>query len=329
MKPFIVLGVVGLLAAFNVARGQQPVAVQRSPSLQPTKSYRVVDLKSGSAVIDEPGNYVLNRSWSFKDLPDMPLNIIDVVANDVVLDFRGFDIEVGGRMLDTAFITVINVQGTSFTLRNAVITICCGEQGSALRSTGIATEIQGLRGYSFDGILLDGPSSSMRDSTFHARKGVRLSSSGTIESTSISCHSGCLNIVGDQNTLLNSRILPGQFSGLRIAGNGNVIAGNMLDFPNMGPELQIGFDVRGDGNVVRDNTLAIGGETFVIMNVAGTGNVIDGNIGPVVDPQGRIPKKGIRFERNGNFYGDNRMNSTVPFDLGGTTQTDWGGNVGY
>jgi len=326
VKQLIVLGLVGLFAAVGVARAQQPVAAQRSPSLQPAKQYRVVDLKSGSAVIDQPGNYVLTRSWTFKDLPDMPLNIIDVVADNVVLDFRGFAIDVEG-MPDTAFITVIKVQGRLFTLKNAEITICCGAQASALRSTGVGTEIQGFRGYSFDTMSLAGRASVIRDSTFHARFGVGVSSFGRIENTAISCKTGCLGL-GDDNKVLNSRLLPGESEGLLIAGDRNVVAGNLLDFPNQGPELEIGIDVRGNGNVVRDNTLAIGGETFVAMNVSGTGNVIDGNIGAVVDTQGSI-LRGIRFEQNGNFYGDNRMQTAVPFDLGGTTQTDWGDNVGY
>jgi hypothetical protein len=29
------------------------------------------------------------------------------------------------------------------------------------------------------------------------------------------------------------------------------------------------------------------------------------------------------------FFGDNRMEAAVPFDVGAATQTDWGGNVGY
>ena len=174
---------------------------------------------------------------------------------------------------------------------------------------------------------LAGRASVIRDSTFHARFGVGVSSFGRIENTAISCKTGCLGL-GDDNKVLNSRLLPGESEGLLIAGDRNVVAGNLLDFPNQGPELEIGIDVRGNGNVVRDNTLAIGGETFVAMNVSGTGNVIDGNIGAVVDTQGSI-LRGIRFEQNGNFYGDNRMQTAVPFDLGGTTQTDWGDNVGY
>lgn len=38
---------------------------------------------------------------------------------------------------------------------------------------------------------------------------------------------------------------------------------------------------------------------------------------------------GIRFTVSGNFYGNNRVAATVPFNLGTATQTDWGGNVGF
>ena len=37
----------------------------------------------------------------------------------------------------------------------------------------------------------------------------------------------------------------------------------------------------------------------------------------------------MEFTANGNYYGNNRMAAQVPFALGGTVQTDWGGNVGY
>lgn len=38
---------------------------------------------------------------------------------------------------------------------------------------------------------------------------------------------------------------------------------------------------------------------------------------------------GIRFTMNGNFYGNNRVAASVPFNVGATVQTDWGGNVGF
>jgi len=331
---FVVPYAIGMLVIFGAASAQQPTPAQQSPaassaSMKPTKPYRVVDLRRGSFVIDTPGNWVLNRSWTFEDvLNDIPpLNIIDVVADNVVLDFRGFEIEVSGTP-DTPPVTVIRVQGNSFTLRNAVISICCGEQGSALRSTGFYTVIDGLRGYSFDSITLDGAGAVIRDSAFHARKSVVLSSRSTIENSTISCNISCVGITGDENQLLNSRIQPAQFAGLGISGNGNLIAGNILEFPDSGPELQEGFRISGNSNIVRDNTVTAGGETFVVINVSGTANVIDGNIGAKVGGPGPI-FTGIRFEQNGNFYGDNRMQALVPFNLGATTQTDWGGNVGY
>ena len=55
---------------------------------------------------------------------------------------------------------------------------------------------------------------------------------------------------------------------------------------------------------------------------------LDGNIGAPSDPA-RREAVGMRYTADGNFYGDNRMAAQVPFDLGGTVQTDWGGNVGY
>jgi hypothetical protein len=32
---------------------------------------------------------------------------------------------------------------------------------------------------------------------------------------------------------------------------------------------------------------------------------------------------------SGNFYGNNRVAAPVPFNVGTTTQTAWGGNVGF
>lgn len=276
MKTFVVvLGVVGMLVALDPVAAQQPVSAD-SPSLKPAKPFRVVNLKSGSFVIDAPGNWVLNRSWRFEDVPDVPLNIIEVVADDVVLDFRGFEIEVEG-VPDTRAVTVINVQGDRFLLRNAEVSICCGAQSSALRSTGFATQIEALKGFGFDSIIL-GDFATSRNSSFHSRHGVGLGPSGAIENTFISCHSGCLGFAGDENKLLNSRIRPAEFSGIHIGGNGNVVAGNVLDYPATGPELEVGFDVLGNGNVLRGNVFSAAGQTFVAINVSGTRNVIDSNI---------------------------------------------------
>jgi hypothetical protein len=90
------------------------------------------------------------------------------------------------------------------------------------------------------------------------------------------------------------------------------------------------FNVAGDRNVLRGNTVLIGESESPssIVAVGGTANVIDGNIAHP-GPGGERAFVGIRFTRDGNFYGDNRLGALAAVDLGGGQQTDWGGNVIY
>ena len=59
------------------------------------------------------------------------------------------------------------------------------------------------------------------------------------------------------------------------------------------------------------------------IQVDSDGNQIDGN---AVMPNSF--RTGIQFGAGGNFYGNNRVSATIPFELG-PGQTDWGGNVSY
>ena len=90
------------------------------------------------------------------------------------------------------------------------------------------------------------------------------------------------------------------------------------------------FDIKGDHNLVRGNTVILGGAEAgqPLFAISGTGNTLDANIVPPPSP-GQRALTGMQFTADGNFYGDNRMAAQVPFALGGTVQTDWGGNVGY
>ena len=91
------------------------------------------------------------------------------------------------------------------------------------------------------------------------------------------------------------------------------------------------FEVEGDNNVVRDNTVLLGGtivNASAIYAISGTANTLDGNIAAPSSPFERV-RTGMAFTADGNYYGDNRMAATMPFALGGTVQIDWGGNVGY
>jgi hypothetical protein len=323
MKVSAVLGLASLILFFAPAHAQ-PSGAAPSASLKPAKPHRVVDLKTGSFVINRSGDYVLTRSWTFED-PGVAPVIIDVVAAGVTLDFRGFEIEVQG-VSGNPLVTVLNVQGDNFTLKNAGLFICC-EGGRALRSTGRRTVIESSSiGSIEEAIDLAGDAAIVRDSELGSP--VRLASESTVERTFISCRLGCLFMTGNDNRLLNSRLDVIEPDGVTIVGDGNLLANNIVDFPDVGPRLEAAFDVRGNNNVVRDNTLFSAGETIAVLRVSGTANVLDGNIATLAGEFGRI-STGICFERDGNFYGDNRMQATVPFDLGGTMQTNWGGNVGY
>jgi hypothetical protein len=55
---------------------------------------------------------------------------------------------------------------------------------------------------------------------------------------------------------------------------------------------------------------------------------LDANIA-TPNSKGATSPIGIEFAQDGNYYGDNRIAALLPFSLGGTIQTDWGGNASY
>jgi hypothetical protein len=118
-----------------------------------------------------------------------------------------------------------------------------------------------------------------------------------------------------------------QGGGIGIIGDRNVVASNVIDVSNAVDAGEV-VDVGGDTNVVRGNTVLLGGITRAIYRISGTANTLDGNIAAAPTATERA-QTGMLFTADGNFYGDNRMAAQVPFLLGGTVQTDWGGNVGY
>jgi hypothetical protein len=92
---------------------------------------------------------------------------------------------------------------------------------------------------------------------------------------------------------------------IAVYGDGTIVEGNILD-----SWIYIG----GNHNLVARN-LSGSGNSYIEVN--GTGNVLDGNIGP-----------GIDFKASGNFYGNNRV--ALPSGITGTAgNVDWGGNVSY
>ena len=82
--------------------------------------------------------------------------------------------------------------------------------------------------------------------------------------------------------------------------------------------INAGIGLTGNDHFIAHNTVS--GD---LISTIGSGNVVEASI--VQNPSGT----GIRFQQDGNFYGNNRVSAQTPFDLGDTTQTDWGGNVSF
>jgi hypothetical protein len=74
-------------------------------------------------------------------------------------------------------------------------------------------------------------------------------------------------------------------------------------------------------------TSGFSGPRTTAIIIDGAQNIARGNLAR--GPEGAVWGVGIRFLKDGNFYGNNQMSALVPFDLGGTVQTDWGSNFGF
>jgi hypothetical protein len=285
---------------------------------------RVLDLTEVPVVIDEPGLYALQRSW---ELPDstVGIEIVRITANDVVLDLNGFGISVPSGPVNT---TVVAISGAAVTVRNGYLGGCC-EGVAAVRSTGIVTRLDHLDVYSHDRIELDGGGAVLTDSAVFSRDGIRVRGRAAVERNRISCRYFCLMIAGDRNRALDNFVQPSFSLAMNVGGADNLVAGNTIDAGSSGV-VDLVVEVPGARNVLRDNTIVMGPDSvpFVLFEVSGSGNTLDGNIA-APDSDGSRAGTGIVFTADGNYYGGNRFAATVPFALGATTQTDWGGNVGY
>jgi hypothetical protein len=83
--------------------------------------------------------------------------------------------------------------------------------------------------------------------------------------------------------------------------------------------------ISGSNNLVNDNNVFDAFPNGTAMLISGTGNIIRGTF--IKSPTLEWPV-GIEFTQDGNAYGNNHVTAVVPFELGGTVQTDLGGNVG-
>ena len=282
---------------------------------------RVLDLTKLPLVIDEPGLYALQRDWVLTGYR-LGGELIRVTADNVTLDLHGFKIEI---RLDDISSTLIAVSGNEVVVRNGRLSACC-EGAAAFGSTGTGTLLEHLDVLSGFPMLFEGAQATITDSVIFARWGIFVKERSVVQRNALSCRTFCLSLSGDKNQVIANRFDFGDADVVvEVAGDGNIIERNVIDNDFVVPGTA--YVIAGARNVVRDNTITGTGD-IVAFGVSGVKNTLDGNIlasreaGPPV-------RVGIDFTANGNYYGNNRMAATVPFNLNGTVQTDWGGNVSY
>jgi len=313
----------GTSATLEVVTGDGPVSGRAT----------VLDFTDPDAcTIDEPGIYVLDRSWQLDaggvcladSGPGGDIRIL-VSASDVVFDLKGFS------LVDDEFLygSVIRVTGSDVVIRNG--RVFGGDiqelQGQPVSASGARVIVDHLTA---GRIALTGDDSIIRNSTVvrgpgRGGEGVVLGTNGVLENSYVTCglFPACVEDTGARDGLIVrfNQIGPGAEPAVQIQGNDAVIEGNVLLWSADG---STGIDIDGNNNAVVRNTVrrSDAGGTAAI-SIDGSGNVVDGNL---VEPGGYVT--GIEFLSGGNFFGDNRVSAAAPFS-GTGTQTDWGGNIAY
>ena len=287
---------------------------------------RVLNLSNPPVVIDEPGLYAIDRDWLIpRATTAVVTERIQITADDVTIDLHGFEISADTGFAPPGPSTLLVISGRNAEVRNGGLTACC-EGARTVASTGFGTRLHHATMSSWERMTFDA-GGAVTDSDIGLTVSMRFGEGVTVERNTIRCNRGlrCVELLGDGNRVTDNYLNLQQGGGIDIVGNGNFVANNVIEARDA-PDAAEAFEVEGDSNVVRGNTLVLSGNVrnpfFVI---SGTANTIDGNIAAPGERQGI----GMEFRADGNFYGNNRIAADVPFSLGGTVQTDWGGNVGY
>jgi hypothetical protein len=317
------------------AQDDDAVAARSAQAPGPAKPWkqvrglgRVLDLGKPPVVIDEPGLYAIQQNWRFpRATTEVCPELIQITADGVTLDLHGFTVAAdnGGPPPSTLFV----ITGDSAEIRNGGIEAGGINAAFAVHSTRgpwlhQLSVVSPERGMTFEG---DGTTISDSQITGPIQLGGR---SNLERNTIRSAGAVSVWLAGDGNHVTDNRIFPFRAdAGVVIRGHGNVVANNVTDVTDA--PVHVGFRVEGDHNVLRSNVLVTGSTptSDPLWQVSGTGNTLDGNIAAPAHEQERQATAGMEFTADGNYYGDNRMAAQVPFSLGGTVQTDWGGNVGY
>lgn len=282
----------------------------------------LLDLQRVPVEINQPGLYLLDRSWS---LPTSPIDgAIVITADNVTLDLQGFELTTGEL--------AVRSTGRGVTIRNGRVN---ADFGGAIRVSGENSRIERVQADVGSGgaVGLDGTGSILTDSTIivgDTATGVSAGDDTIVRDNRIGSRFIALS-ASSRTTLVGNEIQCGVADPcIEVEGVDNTIRGNTVR-ETIGSTAD-GLVIRGNHNLALDNVFFTrcragstnGGAAIV---VEGRGNTLRENIVPSCAGFAGWGT-GLRFLQDGNFYGDNTVWATVPFNLGATVQTDLGGNMG-
>jgi hypothetical protein len=297
-------------------------------------SPRILDLSTpDGCVIDEPGEYVLDRDWYFTppsaDLdqePNARCGSVFIRSEGVSLDMRGFKLEGGTMWADNPLVTIDTAGSVS--LRNGVI---FGKETS-IRATVPASQPWVSIGLSkiscVGGVELGNRRVSVDGGSFQSGSGaynaLTVGSGSNVRFARFSCYeSVCFYTQGSRVEFVQNEVTGSFAPGVVISGANAFVAENVIRVSGApaGAILVGGTRNILARNYVSDTGLEGSGTGILGIRVEGTGIVLDGNIVTQMST-------GISFSQTGHFYGSNRVSAATPF-VGTDGQTDWGGNVGF
>lgn len=289
-----------------------------------------------NCTIDEPGYYILDRSWDFS--PPNPQGACTegivsrgFVARDVTIDLRGFTLKLVRDDQETILLeTCGTVRGGTLIGNHLALYadwLCTTEvtnmtiEGSVGLALGVfrGNRVHGHLGFSTQDVFdINYGDVVVRDSIISCSY---LDLGGTEH---------CLSFYGINSLeLLNNSISVEQQGGIYL-GPGisgvRVIQGNVIRMSGMSSPLSYGVHVASntDLTVVARNIIETDAGTAAGIRISDFDTtIVDGNIirGPTIGID-------IRLQYPTVFFGNNRVSATTPF-VGTEGQTDWGGNVSF
>jgi len=306
---FLIVTSDGIKAYFDAKERAGGVAasltVTSTASSEASVEAIVLDLSDpDDCIIDEPGFYVLDRSWynspynGFDDAAAFGCAI--TIRADATLDLRGFFIHHGSY--GGTYEPIVLVESGNVTVRNGAL------YGQSVALESLAAARVRVENLSTGGSLLLKADSVVLNSTINGgpfEAAVQVRSNSVVENTTVHGGSGtiCLEASGSSVVLRNNIIAEcAEVPAVAVSASDSIVEHNLVQYPLL--------LIAGDRNVVSWNIV-------LSLVVDGTGNVLDGNIATSGD---------LDFAQTGNFYGNNRVAGSFSGTAG---QTDWGGNVSY